>query len=97
LKKKALIIIIELKASKIGTTSPSTVSIEYPPIASNEKDPAKPDIVLVPKRKIQLAIGPVLVMGSSNFPLAYSTIGGDTVAAAAHTDYRCCYTSARCC
>jgi NADP-dependent aldehyde dehydrogenase len=34
-------------------------------------------------RKIQQAIGPVLVMGSSNFPLAYSTIGGDTVAALA--------------
>jgi alpha-ketoglutaric semialdehyde dehydrogenase len=34
-------------------------------------------------RKIPRAIGPVLVMGSSNFPLAYSTIGGDTVAALA--------------
>ena len=32
-------------------------------------------------RKKRLAIGPVLVMGSSNFPLAYSTIGGDSVAA----------------
>lgn len=28
-------------------------------------------------------IGPVLVLGSSNFPLAYSTIGGDSVAALA--------------
>ena len=34
-------------------------------------------------RKIPRAIGPVLVMGSSNFPLAYSTIGGDSVAALA--------------
>lgn len=34
-------------------------------------------------RKISVAIGPVLVMGSSNFPLAYSTIGGDSVAALA--------------
>jgi len=34
-------------------------------------------------RKIPQAIGPVLVLGSSNFPLAYSTIGGDTVAALA--------------
>jgi len=34
-------------------------------------------------RKTPLAIGPVLVMGSSNFPLAYSTIGGDSVAALA--------------
>ena len=34
-------------------------------------------------RKKPRAIGPVLVMGSSNFPLAYSTIGGDSVAALA--------------
>jgi NADP-dependent aldehyde dehydrogenase len=34
-------------------------------------------------RKKQLGIGPVFVLGSSNFPLAYSTIGGDTVAALA--------------
>jgi len=34
-------------------------------------------------RKTQLGIGPVLVLGSSNFPLAYSTIGGDTVSALA--------------
>jgi NADP-dependent aldehyde dehydrogenase len=34
-------------------------------------------------RKTPRAIGSVLVMGSSNFPLAYSTIGGDTVAALA--------------
>lgn len=33
--------------------------------------------------KKKLAIGPVLVLGSSNFPLAYSTIGGDSVAALA--------------
>ena len=33
------------------------------------------------KRKI--GIGPVLVLGASNFPLAYSTIGGDSVAALA--------------
>ena len=32
-------------------------------------------------KKITLPIGPVLVMGSSNFPLAYSTLGGDTVSA----------------
>jgi NADP-dependent aldehyde dehydrogenase len=30
-----------------------------------------------------LPIGPVLVLGSSNFPLAYSTMGGDAVAALA--------------
>lgn len=33
--------------------------------------------------KKRLSIGPVLVLGSSNFPLAYSTIGGDSVAALA--------------
>lgn len=31
--------------------------------------------------KRNIPIGPVLVLGSSNFPLAYSTLGGDTVAA----------------
>ncbi|MEY4992585.1 MAG: hypothetical protein RI948_1467 [Bacteroidota bacterium] len=34
-------------------------------------------------RKKRLPIGPVLVLGSSNFPLAYSTMGGDSVAALA--------------
>lgn len=32
-------------------------------------------------QKRALPIGPVLVLGSSNFPLAYSTAGGDTIAA----------------
>lgn len=31
--------------------------------------------------KKKLPIGPIMVMGASNFPLAYSTIGGDSVAA----------------
>jgi alpha-ketoglutaric semialdehyde dehydrogenase len=33
--------------------------------------------------KKRTSLGPVLVLGSSNFPLAYSTMGGDTVAALA--------------
>ena len=33
--------------------------------------------------KKRTALGPVLVLGSSNFPLAYSTMGGDTTAALA--------------
>ena len=33
--------------------------------------------------KKRIGIGPVLVFGASNFPLAYSTIGGDTVSALA--------------
>ena len=37
------------------------------------------DQITISKRA--LPIGPVLVLGSSNFPLAYSTLGGDTIAA----------------
>lgn len=33
--------------------------------------------------KKRIALGPVLVFGASNFPLAYSTLGGDTVSALA--------------
>jgi alpha-ketoglutaric semialdehyde dehydrogenase len=43
-----------------------------------EKTPPKPDI-----RKMQVALGPVVVFGSSNFPFAYSTAGGDTASALA--------------
>lgn len=32
-------------------------------------------------RKIQVPIGPVAVFGAGNFPLAFSTVGGDTVSA----------------
>jgi 2,5-dioxopentanoate dehydrogenase len=38
----------------------------------------KPDI-----RKMSVAIGPVVVFGAANFPLAYSTAGGDTASALA--------------
>jgi NADP-dependent aldehyde dehydrogenase len=38
----------------------------------------KPDI-----RRIQIPIGPVVVFGASNFPLAFSTAGGDTASALA--------------
>jgi NADP-dependent aldehyde dehydrogenase len=41
-----------------------------------DKVPAKPDI-----RKMLIPIGPVVVFGSSNFPFAYSTAGGDTACA----------------
>lgn len=40
--------------------------------------PPKPDL-----RKMSIPIGPVVVFGASNFPLAYSTIGGDVAAALA--------------
>ncbi|HWB92632.1 MAG TPA: aldehyde dehydrogenase (NADP(+)) [Puia sp.] len=39
---------------------------------------SQPDI-----RKVQVAIGPVVVFGASNFPFAYSTAGGDTASALA--------------
>ncbi len=47
-------------------------------------DTAIPDREPIPKtdlRKMMLALGPVVVFGSSNFPLAYSVAGGDTTAA----------------
>ena len=44
--------------------------------ANPDKVPAKPDI-----RKMLVGIGPVVVFGSSNFPFAYSTAGGDTATA----------------
>ena len=34
-------------------------------------------------KKRKIPIGPILILGASNFPLAYSTIGGDSVAALA--------------
>jgi NADP-dependent aldehyde dehydrogenase len=40
--------------------------------------PPKPDL-----RKMSIPLGPVVVFGASNFPLAYSTVGGDTAAALA--------------
>jgi len=39
---------------------------------------ARPDL-----RKMYTALGPVVVFGASNFPLAYSTAGGDTASALA--------------
>ncbi|HSC53110.1 MAG TPA: aldehyde dehydrogenase (NADP(+)) [Phnomibacter sp.] len=44
--------------------------------ADAHKVPAKPDI-----RKMLVPLGPVVVFGSSNFPFAYSTAGGDTASA----------------
>ncbi|GAA4268360.1 aldehyde dehydrogenase (NADP(+)) [Hyunsoonleella aestuarii] len=49
-------------------------------------DTAIPDRQPLPKsdiRKMMVPIGPVVVFGASNFPLAYSTAGGDTAAALA--------------
>ncbi|MGB4848962.1 MAG: aldehyde dehydrogenase (NADP(+)) [Saprospiraceae bacterium] len=49
-------------------------------------DEALPERAPVPRpdlRKINVAIGPVIVFAASNFPLAYSTAGGDTASALA--------------
>ncbi|MBZ4691288.1 MAG: aldehyde dehydrogenase [Cereibacter sp.] len=43
-----------------------------------DRTPPRPDL-----RMIQRPIGPVAVFGASNFPLAFSTAGGDTAAALA--------------
>tara|TARA_B100001123_G_scaffold147728_1_gene171101 strand:+ start:213 stop:1790 length:1578 start_codon:yes stop_codon:yes gene_type:complete len=44
-----------------------------------EREPMpKPDL-----RKMMMPLGPVVVFGASNFPLAYSTAGGDTASALA--------------
>ena len=52
------------------------VSIDNP--IPNRKPLPKPDL-----RKMLMPIGPVVVFGASNFPLAYSTAGGDTASALA--------------
>ncbi len=47
-------------------------------------DTGIPDRTPIPKpdlRKMMVPLGPVVVFGASNFPLAYSTAGGDTAAA----------------
>ena len=46
--------------------------------AMPDRNPPRPDI-----RKMNTGVGPVVVFGSSNFPFAYSTAGGDTATALA--------------
>lgn len=49
-------------------------------------DTALPDRAPIPRpdlRKMMVPLGPVVVFGASNFPLAYSVAGGDTAAALA--------------
>ena len=49
-------------------------------------DTAIPDRQPIPKpdlRKMNIPLGPIAVFGASNFPLAYSTAGGDTASALA--------------
>ena len=57
-----------------------------------DRTPApKPDL-----RKINIPLGPVVVFGASNFPLAYSTAGGDTAAALAAVSYAKCTENTGC-
>ncbi len=49
-------------------------------------DTAQPNREPIPKvdlRKMQVPLGPVVIFGASNFPLAFSTAGGDTASALA--------------
>jgi alpha-ketoglutaric semialdehyde dehydrogenase len=49
-------------------------------------DPAQPDRAPLPRvdiRQRKIPLGPVAVFGASNFPLAFSTAGGDTASALA--------------
>ncbi|MCR8674558.1 aldehyde dehydrogenase (NADP(+)) [Micrococcus sp. HG099] len=49
-------------------------------------DPAQPERTPLPRpdiRQRQVPLGPVVVFGASNFPLAFSTAGGDTASALA--------------
>jgi 2,5-dioxopentanoate dehydrogenase len=49
-------------------------------------DTAQPDRQPLPKadiRKYNIGLGPVMIFGASNFPLAFSTAGGDTASALA--------------
>ncbi len=57
-----------------GSWVEATIDTDEP-----EREPMpKPDL-----RKMLIPLGPVVVFGASNFPLAYSTAGGDTAAALA--------------
>ncbi|MBK9383255.1 MAG: aldehyde dehydrogenase (NADP(+)) [Planctomycetes bacterium] len=50
------------------------------------RDPADPERKPLPKpdlRRRKIPLGPVAVFGASNFPLAFSAVGGDTAAALA--------------
>jgi NADP-dependent aldehyde dehydrogenase len=49
-------------------------------------DTALPDRTPLPRadiRKMSVAVGPIVVFGAANFPLAYSTMGGDSASALA--------------
>ncbi|MES2665576.1 MAG: aldehyde dehydrogenase (NADP(+)) [Pseudomonadota bacterium] len=60
--------------------------IRKPDFLDQRTDVALPDRAPLPRPEIRLmqrAVGPVAVFGASNFPLAFSTAGGDTASALA--------------
>ncbi|MEY2636147.1 MAG: Aldehyde dehydrogenase [Bacteroidota bacterium] len=60
--------------------------ISYPAWKKEIHDPAQPDRAPLPKPDLfqtQIPLGPVAVFGASNFPLAFSVAGGDTISALA--------------
>ena len=70
----------------IGQLNLFTDHIENGEHLDYRHDPALPDRLPLPRpdlKLIQRPIGPVAVFGASNFPLAFSTAGGDTAAALA--------------
>ena len=78
-----------LNGERIRTTSQLRLfadHIEKGDFLDRRHDAALPDREPTPRpelRMIQRPIGPVAVFGASNFPLAFSTAGGDTAAALA--------------
>ena len=64
----------------------SPASLSHPLILEPTNTQGKPERRPVPRpdlRSLNQAIGPVVVFGASNFPLAFSVAGGDTAAALA--------------
>lgn len=56
---------------------------DWPETTVEAGDPERPSGPKPDLRKTYIPLGPVAVFGSSNFPLAYSTAGGDTASALA--------------
>lgn len=68
----------QLRAFADLVTEGSWVEASVDHAQADRKPMPKPDL-----RKMLVPLGPVAVFGASNFPLAYSTAGGDTAAALA--------------
>ncbi len=62
------------EAAKEGSWMEARIDTAIP----DRQPKPKPDL-----RKMNIGIGPIVVFGASNFPLAYSTAGGDTASALA--------------